>query len=143
MTAQLLHLGWKEYIDLPELGMLGLKVKIDTGARTSALHVAGFEVDGMVVRMALRRHRRPDEVHAEALLAGWVDVRSSTGELEPRPLITTTLRLGDRDVSTRVTLADRTGMLFRMLIGRKTLEAAGAVVDVSQRYLLGPRGGRR
>ena len=133
--------GWKEYADLPDLGLRRLKVKMDTGARTSALHVARYEVDGDRVALTLLPHRRPTEMETEAELAGWLEVRNSGGQLEPRPVISTVLRLGAEEARVPVTLADRAGMLFRMLIGRKALETLGAVVDVSCKYRLGRRGG--
>ena len=132
-----LVVGWKEYVDLPDLGLQRLKAKVDTGARTSAIHVADFEVDDGVVRMTLLRHRSDETVGAEAPLVGWLDVRNSGGELQPRPVVRTTIRLGQREAVLPVTLADRGGMLFRMLLGRKTLEELGAVVDVGRKYMLG------
>ena len=138
-----LRVGWKEYVDLPDLGLLRLKAKMDTGARTSALHVARYQVDGERVAMTLLRHRSDETVEAEAPLAGWLEITNSAGDTESRPLVLTTLRMGGHRARVRLTLADRTGMLFRMLLGRKALEALGAHVDVSSRYLLGRRKARR
>src|SRR2546423_400967 len=134
-----LVVGWKEYVDLPDLGVMRLKAKMDTGARTSALHVASYRVDDGRVHMTLLRHRSATEVEAEAPLRGWLEVRSSSGEQASRPVIRTTLCVGDRKAAITLTLADRTDMLFRILIGRKALERLGTLVDASSRYLLGRR----
>ena len=135
--------GWKEYLDLPELGLRRLKAKIDTGARTSALHVAWLEVaterlEGTAdVRVAVAPDRRRPEVRIEAgaRMLRRIRVTDSGGHPEVRPLIETELVLGPVRKRIFLTLTDRTGMLFRMILGRKALEGDFAV-DVSQKYLL-------
>jgi hypothetical protein len=142
-TRELLTIGWKEYLDLPELGIRRLKAKVDTGARTSALHVAWLEVAGeepdgtAEVRFAVapdRRHPGP-LVEARARLLRLIRVTDSGGHPEVRPLIETELALGPVRKRILLTLTDRTGMLFRMILGRKALEGDFAV-DVSRKYLL-------
>lgn len=134
-------IGWKEYLDLPELGIHHLKAKIDTGARTSALHVDDLEVlaVGENGRRELRLHLRG--AHGEPLTARAhqlerIRVTDSGGHAEVRPVIETTLRLGRVEKTVRVTLTDRSGMLFPMIIGRKALEG-DFVVDVARKYLQG------
>lgn len=138
-----LVLGWKEYLDLPELGIARLKAKIDTGARTSALHVAGLRVirdegDGsgeieFVVPLSRRHPERT--VTARARMLRHVRVTDSGGGSEVRPVIETELVLGPVRKRILLTLTDRAGMLFRMLVGRKALED-DFLVDVARRYAL-------
>ena len=140
-TADKTRVGWVEYVALPGLGVERLKAKIDTGARTSALHVARMKtVDtagGPHRRPILeitvpsgRRGKRPQAVRAFAM------VRDTSGRTERRPVIETALRLGPIERRIAVTLTNRGDMLFPMLIGRTAL-GAGVVVDPTRRYLLG------
>jgi hypothetical protein len=135
--------GWKEYLDLPALGVFRLKAKVDTGARTSTLHVDSLRVlevlpDGSErVEIDLRPdRRRPDwRVVAEARVLRRIRVVDSGGHPEVRPVIATELALGPVRKTILVTLTDRSGMLFRMILGRKALEGDFRV-DVSRKYLL-------
>lgn len=133
-------IGWKEYLDLPELGIDRLKVKVDTGARTSALHVDRIETPAAGDedrRLILHFHDGNDAPRtARAHLLEEVRVTDSGGHREVRPVIETTLRLGPVEKRIRLTLTDRSGMLFPMLLGRKALEG-DFVVDVGRKYLLG------
>jgi predicted deacylase len=139
------RVGWVEYVALPSLDIDRLKAKIDTGARTSALHVARMRtVDttgGPHRRPILEitvpgggRGRLPHRVRAA--VHGFVMVRDTSGRTERRPVIETTLRLGALKRRIAVTLTNRGDMLFPVLIGRTAL-GPGIVVDPSRRYLLG------
>jgi hypothetical protein len=136
--------GWKEYVDFPEWGVHRLKAKIDTGARTSALDAARYEIQetsaGPVVELWLPlSKRRPDRVAVvRAPVLRRVVVSNSGGVREYRPLIETTLRLGPVRKRIQVTVTSRAGMLFRFIVGRKALEG-DFVVDVSRKYLCGKR----
>jgi hypothetical protein len=134
--------GWKEYLDLPELGLFRLKAKVDTGARTSTLHVESMAVlevqpDGSeLVELVIGPDRRRPElrVRARARVLRRIEVMDSGGHLELRPLIETELVLGPVRKRILLTLTDRSGMLFRMILGRKALEGDFRV-DVSGKYL--------
>jgi hypothetical protein len=136
-------LGWKEYLALPELGIGRLKAKIDTGARTSTLHVAALRIlaehpDGTAdLELSLPfDRRRPERIlTARALMLRRVTVTDSGGHRETRPLIATELVLGPVRKRIFLTLTDRSGMLFRMILGRMAL-AGDFLVDVSRQYLL-------
>lgn len=136
-------IGWKEYLDLPDLGIRNLKIKVDTGARTSALHVDRIEPpddDDDDRRPILHFHNlhglgEPAQT-ARARVLGDLRVTDSGGHREVRPVIETTLRLGHVEKKIRLTLTNRTGMLFPMLLGRKALEG-DFVVDVARKYELG------
>lgn len=135
-------LGWKEHVDFPDWGVRHVKVKIDTGARTSALGALSYELrqeegGGMVaeLRLALYR-RRPERVRIVRVpVLGIIVVSSSTGMREQRPLIEAAIRLGPVTKVVRLTVTNRAGMLFPVILGRTAL-AGDFVVDVSQKYLL-------
>jgi ribosomal protein S6--L-glutamate ligase len=127
-------LGWEEWVALPLLGLPAIKAKVDTGARTSALHAHFVEP------FWLRRSRRvrfgvhpiPRRADIEVLCtAPVVDERmvtSSNGDREKRFVIATPIRIGDRQWDIEVTLTNRDAMSYRMLIGRQAI-AGGVLVD--------------
>jgi len=135
--------GWKEYLDLPELGIFRLKAKVDTGARTSTLHVDTLDVlevvpDGSeIVEITVSPDRRRPgwRVQARARVVKRMRVVDSGGHPEVRPVIETEMVLGPVRKTILVTLTDRSGMLFRMILGRKALEGDFSV-DVASKYLL-------
>src|ERR1700740_582207 len=139
-----IRIGWKEYLDLPELGLHRLKGKIDTGARTSTLHVHSLTyredrlADGSrAAELVLAPHRRhPDQlVTARVRVLRHIRVTDSGGHRELRPLIETELALGPVRKRIFLTLTDRSGMLFRMILGRKAVEG-DFCVDAAAKYLL-------
>src|SRR6202035_4881251 len=111
--------GWKEYLDLPELGIRRLKAKVDTGARTSALHVASLRYlaehpDGtseVELTMGVDRRRPERRVTARAHVLGRIEVTDSGGHPETRPVIETELVLGPIRKRILLTLTDRSAML--------------------------------
>jgi hypothetical protein len=137
-----LLIGWREYVAFPEWDIRRVKVKVDTGARTSALDVAGYDlrqVDGQglvaEVRLALDRKNRHKTKVIQCPVLEMVAVRNSSGLYEQRPVVETSLRLGPVLKRVRLTLTNRCGMRFRMILGRKALEK-DFIVDVSKQYLL-------
>jgi hypothetical protein len=135
-------IGWKEYLSFPDWGIDHIKAKIDTGARTSALDAASCDMredgaHGLIARLQLAlHHKEPGRLTlVEAPVQGMVIVRNSSGLSEQRPLIETTIRLGPVTKRVCLTVTNRAGMRFRMLLGRKALEG-DFVVDVSKKYLL-------
>ncbi len=136
-------IGWREWIHLPDLLDGGwIKAKVDTGARTSALHAWDVErVDrgeATWVRFSLHPRQHDDDhvVQAEALLLEEREVRSSNGEVEVRPVVETTLALGGERYAIELTLTKRDQMGFRMLLGRTGM-ARHLLVDPGSSYLLG------
>ena len=120
-------IGWREWIALPDLGVEHIKVKVDTGARSSALHayeVEPFRRRGREwVRFELHPMQRDTRttVAAEAPVLEWRSVKSSSGHDERRPVILTTVGLGEQAWEVEVTLTNRDAMGFRMLLGRQAV----------------------
>jgi len=124
--ASRLIVGWQEWVALPGLGLPALKAKIDTGAKTSALHTYFIEPVGSSrkpkVRFAV--HPRPEtdlEVIATADVIDRREIISSNGVKELRYVIETHLSLGGRQWPIEVTLTNREHMTYRMLIGRQAI----------------------
>ena len=146
--AALPVLGWKEEVSLPEWGVERLRAKLDTGARSSALHVEDLEEIGEhhdhdhdgplpVVRFHLLvgPRGRPRRLEIEAPIVGHRFVRDTRARTERRPVVRTRVTAGPLDALADVTLTDRSGMNFRMLLGRLTLERR-CVVDPSRGYIV-------
>ena len=143
-TSPDLHLGWKEWVDLPELGILLVKAKLDTGARTSALHaidVQPFERDGQqYVTFTAQPNQRDSEttVSCTAPVKDQRTVKDSGGHRELRWVIETPVTVGDQTWPIELTLTDRSTMRFRLLLGRTAIRGR-AVVDPSNLFLAGKR----
>lgn len=137
-------IGWREWLTLPELGIARIKVKVDTGARSSALHATDIERferrDASWVRFRVHPLQRSSrrEVVAEAPLADWRMVRSSSGKATLRPVIRTSARLGELDWPIEVTLVNRDVMGFRMLLGRSAVRRR-FLVDCGRSFVHEPR----
>ena len=140
---QTIHVGWREWVRMPSANLPWVKAKIDTGARSSAVHafdLERFEREGEPwVRFSIHPWQATDE-DAVVLERPVVDerlVRSSSGHSEERLVVELEVVLARRRLTTEVTLSRRDEMGFRMLIGRETLRH-GFLVDPAESYL-GPR----
>ncbi len=144
MTSRLATFGWREWVDLPELGVRHVKAKVDTGARTSSLHASNIrivEVDGVTrARFSVHPHQHDtdDTVECEADVVDERDVRNSGGQAETRTVISTLMRVGDIEWPVEVTLTARDDMKFRMLIGRTAMHGV-ATVDPSRSFVTSGR----
>lgn len=131
-------IGWTEYIEFPDWDISGLKAKVDTGARTSALHVENLvqHGDGWVTfEVILHRLRRERRQKVRTRILKVARVRSSSGHFSERIFVQTRIRIGTVEKEIEFSLVSRHEMLFRMLLGRKALEH-DFWVDVSRRNLL-------
>ena len=134
--------GWREWVRVPDLGLPDMRAKIDTGAKTSAIHafeVTPFEKDGEKwVRFRIRPRKSSPELEqtCEAKVIDQRIVKSSTGEKENRYVISQKLCMGPWHWETEMTLTDRDTMAFLMLIGRRAL-AGRFLVDSAASFLLG------
>ncbi|MBM9595336.1 30S ribosomal protein S6--L-glutamate ligase [Roseitranquillus sediminis] len=121
------RLGWEEWVGLPGLGLPALKAKVDTGARTSALHAFEIEPFGPASRPRVRFMVQPIPGRDDVVIPCSAEVRdrrevtSSNGETELRYVIVTDLAVGNRRWPIEVTLTDRGAMSYRMLLGRQAL----------------------
>ncbi len=130
--------GWRERVALPDWRIRGVRAKIDTGARTSAIHVATFEhLPNGRIRFEVVTRERPDRRTRwiEADIVRESVVKPSSGEPQIRPVVRTTMAIGPLEFEAELGLVCRQGMLCRMLVGRRAL-AGLAVVDPSGLYLL-------
>ena len=131
--------GWREWVDLPDLAVT-TKAKVDTGARTSALHADDlefFERGGESwVRFLVHPEQRTSrvEVRCEARVLEDRLVKSSTGSVTHRPVIETRISLGGESWPIELTLINRDEMGFRMLLGRTAIRRR-FVVDVAHSYV--------
>ncbi|HUT49935.1 MAG TPA: ATP-dependent zinc protease [Alphaproteobacteria bacterium] len=133
-------IGWREWIGLPKLGVQMVKAKIDTGARSSALHawnIKPFEKNGAQwVAFQLHPMQRDNNVviECEAPILGERRVRSSSGAIQLRYVIKTVLELGVRRWPIELTLTNRDQMGFRVLLGRTALRRR-AIIDPGRSFL--------
>lgn len=141
-------LGWREWLALPDLNIPAIKAKIDTGAKTSALHtfrIEPFHRDGReCVRFWIHplRTRTDVEIACEAPVVDRRTVKDSGGHAEQRYVILTPVRAGDTTWLAEITLTGRDDMLFRMLLGRTALVEGGFSVDPGTSFKLGRKPAR-
>lgn len=135
-------IGWREWLTLPQLGIPAIKAKIDTGARTSALHTFSLEeftdAGRRMVRFGIHplQKRHDIALFCEAPVLERRRVKDSGGHVEKRYVIATNVALKNELWQIHITLTNRDAMLFRMLLGRTAIERR-FVVDPSRSYTAG------
>jgi hypothetical protein len=120
--------GWREWVSFPEIGIKRIKAKIDTGARTSALHAFDIEqyskgtqkfVQFKVHPLQRNNHK---SVTVRAKVAEMRRIKDSGGNITERPVIVTDLKIGDAVFPIEITLINRDEMGFRLLLGRSAVK---------------------
>ncbi|WP_319542211.1 ATP-dependent zinc protease [uncultured Pseudodesulfovibrio sp.] len=135
-------IGWREWISLPDFHIPAIKAKIDTGARTSAIHafqIEPFEKAGeRYVRFCIHPLQGRDDISipCEAKLIDQRKVTNSGGTTQKRYVISTTLELAGRQWEIELTLTNRDQMKFRMLLGRSAMRGH-LIIDPQQSYQAG------
>ncbi len=133
-------IGWREWVALPELNIDKIKVKVDTGARTSALHahrITKFTKDNATyVRFFVhpQQRKKHPEIECTALVVDEREVTNSGGDTSKRYVIQTTIQAGDDSWPIELTLTNRGEMGFRMLLGRQAVRRR-FVVDPGGSYV--------
>jgi hypothetical protein len=132
-------IGWREWVQLPDMSDALIRAKVDTGAQTSALHAFRLRViengEGAYATFELhpKLRSRNSAIKVKAKVVGFRNIRSSNGKTERRPVIITPVRIGDATHPIEITLTRRDEMGFRMLLGRSALRQR-YVVDPSKSY---------
>ena len=139
----LISIGWREWIAMPDINVPGIKAKVDTGARTSAIHACAYKLykSGGVDRVRFSVHPLPRNaelvLEGDAELVNVREVRDSGGHTELRPFIRTRAVMGDFEWEIEVNLTNRENMKFRMLLGREAMDPF--LVNPSLSYLKGKK----
>lgn len=137
-----LTIGWRELVALPELAIAEMRAKIDTGARTSAIHAKDielFEREGVRwVRFRVPASRHHKRFRIEAPVADQRDIKNTSGVPERRIVIQVLLVLGSHRWHVDVSLADREKMGFDMILGRTAIRNRGILVSPGRSFVAGP-----
>lgn len=137
-------IGWREYLSLPTLGVEKIKAKIDTGARTSALHAyqihAIQEGDRTLIKFKIHPIQRETHstINCIAPLLEYRKITNSGGHATIRPVILTSVQLGDYHWQIELTLTNRDVMGFRMLLGREAIRRR-FLVDSGRSFFYSPK----
>jgi hypothetical protein len=140
-------LGWREWVDLPDLAVERIKAKVDTGARSSALHAYNLRIYYRAGRPHVSFDIHPMQRDVEASIPARAEVvairsvRSSSGQVELRPVINTHIAVGEHVWPIELTLTNRDEMGFRMLLGRQAIRGR-FLVDGGRSYLQSRRRSR-
>jgi ribosomal protein S6--L-glutamate ligase len=142
MPQNKIILGSEEWCSFPELGIPAIKARVDSGAKTSALHainIVPFTKEGVNwIKFDINpiQNNLKTVIHCEALLIDKRIVKSSSGYREQRYVIQTNINIGNDNWPIEMTLTNRDSMGFRMLLGREAMSGR-ILVDPEQKYLLG------
>jgi hypothetical protein len=142
MKNDLITVGWREWVYLPDLHIDKIKAKVDTGARTSCLHA--FQIDPYTdngvekVHFLIHPIQKRDDIvdECDAVVLDKRMVSDSGGHREMRYVISTRLVMGPQEWDIEMTLTSRDSMMFRMLLGRTAMENR-ILVDPARSYLMG------
>lgn len=134
-------IGWREWIGLPDIGIASLKAKVDTGARTSALHTVDlmtFKKNGQPwIEFHVPHADLPKGTRCSAPILDERDIKNTGGQVERRYVIETMLVLGDLAWRAEFSLANRETMGFEVILGRTAIRRHRLVVDPGRSFLAG------
>ena len=136
-------IGWREWVGLPRLGIRAIRAKIDTGARTTALHAVDIKraehADGTHwLAFTIPGGEGHGTRRVEAPMVEEREVKNTSGIPDPRPVILTTLSIDRRRWPIEVTLADRTEMGFDVILGRTAIRGHGLLVNPGRSFMVRP-----
>lgn len=138
LKSDLEFVGWRESVSLPKFKLLDLKAKIDTGAKTSALHADEIEFITVKGKKYVRFSIETDEGLKKVIKSRFLEereIKSSTGQKTIRPVVKTKIRMGKSEFEIEITLINRDLMGFKMLIGREALNGR-FLINPARSYLL-------
>jgi len=133
-------IGWKEWVSLPALEIPAIKAKVDTGARTSALHTYKLErVSKDIVKFHIHPIQKRSDIYVacEANITDVRVVKDSGGHEEERIFIQTPIFFNNKKWDIELSLTNRENMLFRMLLGRNAIISGNLTVDPERKYAAG------
>ena len=142
IDPKLTIIGWREWVALPDLGLPAIKAKVDTGARTSALHaflIEPYQQDGVdMLRFMIHpiQHNQSFETECRCPILDQREVTDSGGHTEMRYVIQSDVIIGESRWPIELTLTNRDTMAFRMLLGRRAMEDR-YIVDPAASYVNG------
>lgn len=135
-------IGWREIIALPELGVAEMRAKIDTGARTSAIHAVDqtvFDKEGRKwVKFRVPASHFHRSVYLEVPVHDQRSIKNTSGVPEVRTVIEVLMRLGDRSWRIELSLANRANMGFDIILGRTAIRRRRLLVNPGRSFLMGP-----
>ena len=137
-TFSFTPLGWREWVTLPSHNDFKLKAKIDTGARSSSIHATNIQIyqKGKIERVKFQIFQSKSFLNMNTKLVSYKKIKSSFGETEVRPVIHLKIQFVSEVWVTEITLAQRSGLTYPMLIGRNTLNKKH-IIHSHRSYLAG------
>jgi len=136
-------IGWKEWCSLDCIALPAIKGKVDTGAKTSAIHAFNIECffieDVEYVKFDIHPLQKNKKLK-RSCIARIIErrmVSDSSGKKEKRIVIKSDLKIGDKKIRIELTLTNRDNMSFRMLLGREAIMQAKMIVDISKSFVQG------
>jgi hypothetical protein len=136
--SEMEFVGWRETVGLPDFKLLDIKAKIDTGAKTSALHADEIEYITEKGKKYVRFLFISDSGHKKHIKSRFIEereIKSSTGQKTIRPVVKTKIKMGETEFEIELTLIKRDLMGFKMLIGREALNGR-FMINPARSYLL-------
>jgi len=135
-------IGWREHVSLPDLGIADIAAKLDTGARTAALHAVDqqtFNQGGdLWVEFMIPAHNKPSKTRVRQRVVDERKVKNTGGVPELRLIIRTSLLIGLHRWQIEVSLANRAKMEYDLILGRTAIRRRHILIDAGRSFLLDP-----